>query len=188
LRVIFPSHNPRPRANSASMRYAYLFIILISVSLGCESANSDRTRTRETTRTRTTETYHEGRARDSIPGNEPVERTAAEARNPNPLTTAQRQALLEQHASAVANATTRDAQSIALRQLWQHLRDNNYTYQTSATRLSSGAAVTDPASAPFPIRVNMIIFQADRRLYDFSFNPLDNSDLSFLTPGGATLR
>src|SRR5688572_4110599 len=98
-------------------------IVLTVCTLGCESHHDRDTRTRETTRTRTTETYSEGTARDSIPGNESVKRTAAEARDPNPLTTAQRQALLQQHANAVANATTRDQQSIALRQLWQHLRE-----------------------------------------------------------------
>jgi hypothetical protein len=164
-------------------------LLLTALTLGCESQNRDRHSDRNdddarmTRVTRTTE-VRQSRARDSIPGNESVRRTAVEARMPDPMTLAQRQAALEQLATAITTAQTRDAQANALRRLWQHMRDHNYTYQTSATRLSNNQRVDDPAAAPFPVRMNITIFQADRRLYDFSFNPIDNRDITFLTTGG----
>jgi hypothetical protein len=143
---------------------------LFIVSAGCESQPRTSVRVEE-------------HPRDSIPGNESAERTAAEARNPNVLTMAQRQAALEQLANEVTLAQTREAQTTALRRLWQHMRDHNYTYQSAATRVSDNERVQSPATVNYPIRLTMSIYQADQRLYDFSFQPMDNRDIEFLTRG-----
>ena len=165
-------------------RNALAILFLIILSVGCESQSTGRDDERVTTVTRTTE-VHETRTREpNLPAKESVERTAVEARNPDPMTLAQRQLALQQLAHDIASAKTRDAQATALRRLWQHMRDHNYTYQTSATRLSDNRALEDPASVTDPVRMSVSIFQADRRLYDFSFNPIDNRDITFLTRGG----
>ena len=154
------------------MRWITLLTVfsVLLILAGCES--EPRTRARD-----------QSHPRDSIPGNEPAERTAAEARNPSAATMAQRQASLELLAQEISLAQTREAQTAALRRLWQHMRDNNYTYQTAATRLSDNERVVSPATVNYPIRVTVSIFQADQRLYDFSFQPMDNRDIEFLTRG-----
>jgi hypothetical protein len=84
----------------------------------------------------------------------------------------------------VTNAADANTQSAALHRIWQYMRDNNLTYQLTATRQSSGQAVANPAGADFPIRAHMSIFKADRKLTEFDFNPIENQNLSFMTAGG----
>lgn len=91
---------------------------------------------------------------------------------------------LEQYAQAVTNAPDRAAQLAALRQLWQYMKNNNYTYQLNAVKLSDGTTVATPATSTDPIRVTMDIFQANQRLYQFSFQPMNNADLTSMTLGG----
>ena len=86
----------------------------------------------------------------------------------------------------VTNAADANTQSAALHRIWQYMRDNNLTYQLSATRQSTGDAVNNPAAAPFPIRAHMSVFQAQRKLSEFDFTPVENQNLAFMTQGGAT--
>ncbi|HEX8523346.1 MAG TPA: hypothetical protein VF669_13915 [Tepidisphaeraceae bacterium] len=114
----------------------------------------------------------------------PSQQTAAEAQSANPQVYRTRAETLEAYANQITTAPDRAAQAAAIRALWQHLRDNNYTYQVQATRLTDNASVLSPATVADPLRVNMSIFQADQRLYDFSFQPMNNQDIGFMTQGG----
>ncbi len=123
-------------------------------------------------------------ALETVPTTVPSRQSAAEAQSDDPNVIRFQTQTLESYAQAITNAPTREAQLSALQRLWQHMRDQNYTYQLQASRLSDGAAVAAPATSTELLQAKLTIFQANRKLHDFTFRPIENQDMASLTHGG----
>lgn len=150
-----------------------LFAMMIGAGLtlsACEQDHPDRNRRVE--------------VREQVPAPTPPAQTAAEARTTDAAVMRAQQATLQGYANNIVNARDRDSQLAALRQLWKFMRDHNYTYQIQATRLSDNTVVATPATSNEPLRVTMSIYEANRKLYDFQFQPMNNADLTSMTLGG----
>jgi hypothetical protein len=158
------------------MRYLGLIIPAMAMLLiGCQ--HQQRERSRGTTAPSAT-------IRDTVPTTVPSKQTAAEAQSDDPNVIRFQTQTLESYAQAITNAPTREAQLSALQRLWQHMRDQNYTYHLQTTRLSDGAAVAAPATSTERLQATLSIFQASRKLHEFTFQPIENQDLASLTQGG----
>jgi type IV pilus biogenesis protein CpaD/CtpE len=148
-----------------------LLPLLMSLLIGCQSQHAPQNR-------------DQVQPRKPVPTTVPSQQTAAEAQTGDPAVMRFQAQMLESYAQAITNAPTREAQLSALQRLWQHMRDQNYTYDLKATRISDGAAVAAPATSTERLQIAMTIYQANRKLYDFTFQPIENQDLASLTQGG----
>jgi hypothetical protein len=152
-----------------------LVSMLLMLVIGCQPQRAPRDRSVAPARSE---------ARSTVPTTVPSRQTASEAESTDPNVIRFQTQTLESYAQAITSSPTREEQLANLQRLWQHMRDQNYTYELKATRLSDGAAVASPGTSKDPLQVAITIFQASRKLHEFTFQPIDNADLASLTQGG----
>jgi hypothetical protein len=78
--------------------------------------------------------------------------------------------------------TARDAteESHALREIHDYQADHNLTYRVQTVRLDTNTIVKGGSTQPYRLRVDMSVFKGNQPVYDFSFVPLDNRNLTLL--------
>jgi hypothetical protein len=68
----------------------------------------------------------------------------------------------------------------ALQDIHDFQTDHNLTYRVQTVRLDTNTIVKSGSTQPYRLRVDVSVFKGNQSVYDFSFVPLDNRNLTLL--------
>jgi hypothetical protein len=87
---------------------------------------------------------------------------------------------LQRLARRIITAQTSTTEANAIQALRNFETANNLTYQTQVVRLDTNTIVQSGSVQPYPLRVDVYIFQGQTVVYTFSFVPRDNRNLALM--------
>lgn len=102
------------------------------------------------------------------------------SRDPEPQPLRTDEPTVDRLASAVLTARDTTEEADALKRLWKHMSDEQLTYELKTYVVGTNRVVDSPADHQGRLRAQMQVFRGKEKIYQFSFIPQENSNLSLL--------